>query len=74
MNIKFTLNAPYMTKQDVRKLVKEMEIFCACGFRISATGFNEQVICPECGLEYHLQEGTGHFHVIINKPTEPTYE
>ncbi|HEX3031658.1 MAG TPA: hypothetical protein VHS59_05370 [Bacillota bacterium] len=71
MNIKITLNTPYMTKQDVRKLVKDVEIFCLCGLRLHGLDFDNSEVCPECGREFHLQDGTGHFHVIINKPTEP---
>lgn len=71
MNIKFLLNGPqFNNKQAVIDLIKEVEIFCACGIQLRKVFFNESETCPECGREYHLQEGTGHFHVIVNKPTE----
>lgn len=70
MNIKITLNAQYMTKQDVRKLIHDVEIFCSCGLRLHALDFENSEVCPECGREFHLQDGVGHFHVIVNQPTE----
>lgn len=70
MNIKITFTTPYLTKQDVRKLIKDVEIFCSCGLRLNALDFESSEVCPECGREFHLQDGVGHFHVIVNRPTE----
>ncbi|MDA8210618.1 MAG: hypothetical protein M0021_01845 [Clostridia bacterium] len=73
MNIKFVVSDPHFTsKQMIKELIKEVEIFCACGIQLHKLSFDESVTCPECGREYHLQEGTGHFHIIVNKPTEGT--
>lgn len=70
MNIKINFSPLYMTRQDVRKLIKDVEIFCSCGLRLTAVDFDNSEVCPECGREYHLQDGVGHLHVIVNKPNE----
>lgn len=70
MNLKISLNLDSLKKEEVRKLIKDVEIFCICGLRLNALDFEHSEVCPECGREYHLQDGIGHFHIIINKPTE----
>lgn len=73
MNIKFILNTPNaLSKDQIKALVNEVEVFCSCGFTLTPMSFEQCKTCPECGREYRLQEGNGHFHLIVNKPTEGT--
>lgn len=73
MNIKFILNTPnILSKDQIKTLVSEVEVFCSCGLKLTTMSFEQRKTCPECGREYHLQEGNGHFHLIVNKPTEGT--
>lgn len=70
MNIRVKLKMDSMKKEDVRKLIDDVEIFCSCGLRLHGVDFNTSEECPECGREFHLQDGVGHFHIIVNKPSE----
>lgn len=70
MNIKVIMNSPApLSKNKMKEAIKEVEIFCSCGLRLGSISFDESVVCPECGKEYHLQEGFNHFHIITNKPS-----
>jgi len=70
MNIKVIMNSPTpLSKRKVKEKIKEVEIFCSCGLRLGSIDFEDSVTCPECGNEYHLQDGVNHFHVITNKPS-----
>ncbi len=72
MNIKIIFSQPLLAREEIQNLIKEVEIFCACGVRLGTLAFQESLTCPECEREYHLQDGIGHFHVIVNKPTDET--